>query len=491
MIGQLSNTNFTYSGTTYTVERSSIDNSDSTLRFKLNKAVPAALKSALVLHVGTSQFPLANATLSGSDTQLNWNNSGLSWSVGDMIQLSLVEPGTSTVSGEYSVTLMADNLRPAEGETVTLTATLDNPAPAGGATGRFIKARGSAAAGYDFTWSPAHPDGTTRTAEISIGEGDTAFTATLMVTNDGRAEGDETIEVSFGLDPASLIQLNDPRLTLTIPANTGRTDDTPIDDTPPPPISTPPTVNVPPTDGGPPPGEPSDSDPDSPPCGTDREDLESFYEASGGVNWHEKENWNSAKPLNQWHGVDTDDGEVVSLRLPGNNLSGDMPTTELLCLEELKELALWGNELSGDIPDKLELAVERAVLRDIEEMLNINPEWFENYEEPYDFEYWHTGVTTDDGRVTELDFTGEEITGEIPESVFELQRLEEIRTGCGVTLEGEAPEGVSVMAPDDCEAETSGDGGCALGSGNSSVFGLFLVTLLVFAVLGRKRMRRD
>ena len=63
----------------------------------------------------------------------------------------------------------------------------------------------------------------------------------------------------------------------------------------------------------------------------------------------------------------------VSLRLADNNLSGDMPTEELLCLNEdtdteLKELALWDNEgLSGEEPDELALAVERAALRDVAE----------------------------------------------------------------------------------------------------------------------------
>ena len=65
-----------------------------------------------------------------------------------------------------------------------------------------------------------------------------------------------------------------------------------------------------------------------------------------------------------------------------------------------------------------------------------------------------SGVTTDDDeRVTELDFTGEDITGEIPGSVFELKRLTAIETGCEVTLEIEAPGRVSVV-PDDCPEET-------------------------------------
>ena len=220
--------------------------------------------------------------------------------------------------------------------------------------------------------------------------------------------------------------------------------------------------------------------------------LSRFYEAVGGQNWNDNTNWNSQEPLDRWFGVGTDeDGRVISLHLEGNGLSGEVPR-ELVCLSELKELALWDNELSGEVPEELALAVEKAVLRDVAEALNLNPGWFDDYGEPFDFENWHEGVTTDDeGRVTELDFTGEDITGEIPGSVFELQRLAVIEMGCGVTLEAEAPGRVNVMMADDCVEETvsSGGGGCALGRGDSSVsgFGLFLVTLLVFAALGRKK----
>ena len=200
----------------------------------------------------------------------------------------------------------------------------------------------------------------------------------------------------------------------------------------------------------------------------DRETLGNFYETTGGENWDENENWNSPEPLDQWYGVDTDDaGEVVSLRLSHNALSGEVPARELLCLSELKELALWGNDLPGEVPEKLVLAVERAVLRDIAEMLKINPEWFDNYGDPYNFEDWHEGVTTDDdGRVVELDLTGEGVLGEVPESSSELKRLREIMI------------------------TSSGGGGCALRpEDNSSAFSLFLLALLVFAALGRTRAR--
>ena len=138
------------------------------------------------------------------------------------------------------------------------------------------------------------------------------------------------------------------------------------------------------------------------------------------------------------------------------------------------------------------MPLREPCLGDVAEALSLNAGWFDDYEEPFDFSDWHMGVTTDDDeRVTELDFTGEDITGEIPGSVFELKRLRAIETGCEVTLEVEAPGRVSVMTADDCVDETlsSGGGGCALGRGDSSLpgFGLFLVTILVFAALGRRR----
>ncbi|GEM_PF-2443346 len=217
----------------------------------------------------------------------------------------------------------------------------------------------------------------------------------------------------------------------------------------------------------PPPEDEEPSDPDQPDaCGeNDRENLERFYETTTERgNWDEGENWNSDELLGEWYGVETDEDEnVVSLRLSHNALSGDMPAREfLLCFSELKELALWGNDLPGEVPEDFVLAVERAVLRDIAEMLNINPEWFENYEDPYDFEDWHAGVTTDEeGRVVEL-----VLTGEVPGTLIsQLRKLRVITT-------------------------SSEGGGCALRpKDDSSAFSLFLLALLVFAALGRTRAR--
>ncbi len=91
---QLTDDDFTYGGVEYTF--TTIYVSGGSLNVTVNKAIPAALKSALTLHVGSSQFALAGAAFTGNDRVMTWTNSGLSWSAGDTVSLSLTEPSTTT-----------------------------------------------------------------------------------------------------------------------------------------------------------------------------------------------------------------------------------------------------------------------------------------------------------------------------------------------------------------------------------------------------------
>ena len=229
--------------------------------------------------------------------------------------------------------------------------------------------------------------------------------------------------------------------------------------------------------------------------GEERKILEMFYVSTQGDTWEQSGGWNTEDDLRDWHGVRTDeDGEVISLRLPDNGLSGDIPSA-LLCFEKLSglsELALWDNEgLSGEVPDELALAVERAALRDVADALELTPGWFDDYNvaDLFDFSDWHGGVMTDDdGRVTELDFTGEDISGVIPVILLrQLKELETLDLECsGITLEGDAPEGVEVR--DGCEEEDDlpgGGGGCALGDRGSGGAPGILLLLLVAVAYGR------
>ena len=86
---------------------------------------------------------------------------------------------------------------------------------------------------------------------------------------------------------------------------------------------------------------------------SEREILESLYDATAGADWADDDNWLSDRPLGEWYGVETNDqGRVVALRLPDNNLAGRMPP-QLGNLGQLRELALARNRLSGPIPPQL------------------------------------------------------------------------------------------------------------------------------------------
>ena len=86
---------------------------------------------------------------------------------------------------------------------------------------------------------------------------------------------------------------------------------------------------------------------------SDRDILEVLYDATAGADWADDNNWLSDRPLGEWYGVETNDqGRVVALKLPENNLSGRIPP-QLGNLGQLRELSLARNLLSGPIPPQL------------------------------------------------------------------------------------------------------------------------------------------
>ncbi len=85
----------------------------------------------------------------------------------------------------------------------------------------------------------------------------------------------------------------------------------------------------------------------------DRAALMALYNATDGPNWTINENWGSDAPLDQWHGVATDDsGRVTNIDLSDNQLSGPI-SAELGNLANLEWLNLTDNQLTGPIPVEL------------------------------------------------------------------------------------------------------------------------------------------
>ena len=86
---------------------------------------------------------------------------------------------------------------------------------------------------------------------------------------------------------------------------------------------------------------------------SDRENLIALYNATNGPNWTNKTNWLSDAPLDEWHGIETNEaGRVVEIRLTQNNLQGTIPI-ELDQLDMLETLSFFVNRLSGTIPKEL------------------------------------------------------------------------------------------------------------------------------------------
>ena len=85
----------------------------------------------------------------------------------------------------------------------------------------------------------------------------------------------------------------------------------------------------------------------------DREALVALYNATGGANWTNRTNWLSDEPLDEWHGVTTDEsGRVTEVDLRENGLNGRLPS-ELGNLTNLEELRLFENQLTGPVPSSL------------------------------------------------------------------------------------------------------------------------------------------
>ncbi|WP_345125078.1 DUF6443 domain-containing protein, partial [Hymenobacter antarcticus] len=83
--------------------------------------------------------------------------------------------------------------------------------------------------------------------------------------------------------------------------------------------------------------------------------LRELYTATGGPQWTDHTNWLSGTTLADaatWYGVGVSGGDVTSLRLGSNGLSGPLPAA-FGALHELQILYLQGNALSGPLPASL------------------------------------------------------------------------------------------------------------------------------------------
>lgn len=78
----------------------------------------------------------------------------------------------------------------------------------------------------------------------------------------------------------------------------------------------------------------------------DYDALVAFYDATGGDNWVNKNNWLTPAHVGTWFGITVENFRVTAIRLPNNNLVGNVDNT-LKPLEGLKVLDLGNNQITG------------------------------------------------------------------------------------------------------------------------------------------------
>ena len=81
----------------------------------------------------------------------------------------------------------------------------------------------------------------------------------------------------------------------------------------------------------------------------ERAALMALYEATGGDNWTNKDNWCSDKDLSEWYGISVQNGHVTDINLYQNNLTGNI-SADIFSLPYLSSLDLGYNSLTGEIP---------------------------------------------------------------------------------------------------------------------------------------------
>ena len=162
---------------------------------------------------------------------------------------------------------------------------------------------------------------------------------------------------------------------------------------------------------------------------SDRALLVALYNATGGPNWTNNANWLSSEPLNEWHGVNTDDsGHVNGLELHNNQLMGSIPSA-LGNLSDLEQLRLNDNQLTGGIPASLgSLSNLTRLDLDDNQLVGEIPQELGNL-----------------SNLTHLDLNDNQLTGSIPTWLSNFSNLEFLNLG-GNQFTGPVPAWLSNLS---------------------------------------------
>jgi uncharacterized protein YjdB len=104
--------------------------------------------------------------------------------------------------------------------------------------------------------------------------------------------------------------------------------------------------------------------------------LKAFYDALGGDDWENHENWNTDAPLYQWYGLEVEDGILRRIDLRENNLTGAIPAA-IADIPTLEWLELSHNAITA-FPEGITLPRLRGILFGYNQIAGPLPESFAN-----------------------------------------------------------------------------------------------------------------
>ena len=184
---------FEYAGVDHTVAGLYVG-SEGTLNFTLSddRPIPATILSKGTLHVGGAEFDFTDATFSPAKDTATWASSGLSWSAGDKVEVSLSEEAPPT-----GVTLSAETLAITEDGSGTFTIALTSDPGASGLSVHLEKIdmnRGGVENGHVWDHSAANisPE-TLMFTGGSSGDYATAQTVTVTGVSDADSRNDQFV----------------------------------------------------------------------------------------------------------------------------------------------------------------------------------------------------------------------------------------------------------------------------------------------------------
>ncbi len=214
---------------------------------------------------------------------------------------------------------------------------------------------------------------------------------------------------------------------------------------------------------------------------SDRAALTALYKSTNGPRWTRNEKWLTYAPLGEWHGVTTDDeGRVIGLDLPDNNLAGAFPLA-ILDLANLRKLNLaFNTDLVGQLPRIIlrssytSLVLEGTDLcipadtemlawlgnirnhsitrcNKLESQSLVALAWFynatsgqqwrdnSNWLSDRPLHAWH-GITVDTlGRITEVNLSDNSLSGPLPGAIGNLEALKHLDLSKNPGLVGQLP----------------------------------------------------